>query len=157
MRGEEAQGKCPDIILARVPCLRGKADTSRYVCTKAKSIKFTKHDITDYDNFNLVKTFTLLHLYCKYIFFKLRYRSAGREVIEVLKKNCNIVERASVDEAYLDITQIVDDKLSREEIDWKEMFNQLNTTFIVGHSEINSNDEGLLHFFIFCFLDFFYC
>lgn len=29
MRGEEAKEKCPEIILARVPCLRGKADTSR--------------------------------------------------------------------------------------------------------------------------------
>lgn len=66
-----------------------------------------------------------------------------------MKKNCNIVERASVDEAYLDITQIVDDKLSKEEIDWEEMLGQLNTTFIVGHSEINSNNEGMLIFYFF--------
>lgn len=29
MRGKEAKEKCPDIILVSVPCLRGKADTSR--------------------------------------------------------------------------------------------------------------------------------
>jgi len=31
MRGKEAKEKCPDIILASVPCLRGKADTSRLI------------------------------------------------------------------------------------------------------------------------------
>lgn len=30
MRGEEAKEKCPDLVLASVPCLRGKADTSRF-------------------------------------------------------------------------------------------------------------------------------
>lgn len=29
MRGKEAKEKCPDIVLVSVPCLRGKADTSR--------------------------------------------------------------------------------------------------------------------------------
>jgi len=29
MRGKEAKEKCPDIVLVTVPCLRGKADTSR--------------------------------------------------------------------------------------------------------------------------------
>jgi hypothetical protein len=29
MRGEEAKLKCPDLLLASVPCLRGKADTSK--------------------------------------------------------------------------------------------------------------------------------
>lgn len=29
MRGREAKEKCPDIVLVSVPCLRGKADTSR--------------------------------------------------------------------------------------------------------------------------------
>ena len=30
MRGDEAQEKCPDIVLARVPEARGKADLTRY-------------------------------------------------------------------------------------------------------------------------------
>ena len=33
-----------------------------------------------------------------------RYRDAGAEVITVLARHCSMVERASVDEAYLDIT-----------------------------------------------------
>lgn len=36
MRGEEAKEKCPDLILVSVPCLRGKADISRYI----KNYKF---------------------------------------------------------------------------------------------------------------------
>jgi len=41
-----------------------------------------------------------------------KYRKAGREVIEVLLSfNC-VVERASIDEAYLDITQLVNDRIS---------------------------------------------
>ncbi|XP_014211757.1 DNA polymerase eta [Copidosoma floridanum] len=98
MRSEEAKEKCPEIILATVPPLRGKADTSRY-------------------------------------------RSAGREVIDVLKKHCSIVERASVDEAYLDITQIVDEKLAKENIESSDLFTELSTTYIVGHSEVGVNNE----------------
>ncbi|NP_001127801.1 DNA-directed DNA polymerase eta [Nasonia vitripennis] len=70
-----------------------------------------------------------------------RYRSAGREVIDVLKKYCNIVERASVDEAYLDITQIVDDKLSKEIIDSDSISKQLENSYIVGFSESDINNE----------------
>ncbi|RLU16232.1 hypothetical protein DMN91_011992 [Ooceraea biroi] len=98
MRGKEAKEKCPDIVLASVPCLRGKADTSRY-------------------------------------------RKAGRQVIEVLRKHCNMVERASVDEAYLDLTDIVDEKLAANEISSKEMMSYLANTYVVGYSEVDKNDE----------------
>ena len=64
MRGDEAKEKCPDIILARVPELRGKADLTRY-------------------------------------------RDAGAEVFSVLQEFGDVCERASVDEAYLDLTQQV--------------------------------------------------
>ena len=64
MRGDEAKEKCPNIILARVPELRGKADLTRY-------------------------------------------RDAGSEVIGVLQTFTNVCERASVDEAYLDLTDRV--------------------------------------------------
>lgn len=77
-----------------------------------------------------------------------RYRSAGREVIEVLKKNCSIVERASVDEAYLDLTQMVDDKLSKELFDSEDVLLNLKNTFVVGHSESGINDEGSFSFII---------
>lgn len=98
MRGKEAKEKCPDIVLVSVPCLRGKADTSRY-------------------------------------------RKAGRSVIEVIKKHCNVIERASVDEAYLDITDIVDKRLTTINITPKELISSLANTYIVGYSEINKNDE----------------
>ncbi|XP_015432097.1 PREDICTED: DNA polymerase eta [Dufourea novaeangliae] len=98
MRGEEAKEKCPDLILASVPCLRGKSDTSRY-------------------------------------------RSAGRDVIDVLRKHCNIIERASVDEAYLDITDIVDKRMSTNSITTEDLITHLCNTFVVGYSEIGKNDE----------------
>ncbi|XP_029666889.1 DNA polymerase eta [Formica exsecta] len=98
MRGKEAKEKCPNIVLVSVPCLRGKADTSRY-------------------------------------------RKAGREVIEVIKKHCNVIERASVDEAYLDITDIVDKRFTTTNVSPKELISSLANTYIVGYSEINKNDE----------------
>ncbi|XP_076394066.1 DNA polymerase eta [Megachile rotundata] len=98
MRGEEAKQKCADLILASVPCTRGKADTSRY-------------------------------------------RSAGRDVLNVIKKHCNIIERASVDEAYLDITDIVAKRMSTSFLSQEYLVTQLSNTFIVGYSEIGKNDE----------------
>ncbi|XP_076236904.1 DNA polymerase eta isoform X2 [Calliopsis andreniformis] len=98
MRGEEAKEKCPDLLLASVPCLRGKADTSRY-------------------------------------------RSAGREVINVMKEHCNVIERASVDEAYLDITDIVEKRIAESFISPEQLVAQLSNTFVIGHSEVGKNDE----------------
>ncbi|KAG5341863.1 POLH polymerase, partial [Acromyrmex heyeri] len=98
MRGKEAKEKCPDIVLVSVPCLRGKADTSRY-------------------------------------------RKAGREVIQVIKMHCNVIERASVDEAYLDITDIVDKRLAASKVSPKQLISFLANTYVVGYSEINKNDE----------------
>ncbi|EGI69916.1 DNA polymerase eta [Acromyrmex echinatior] len=98
MRGKEAKEKCPDIVLVSVPCLRGKADTSRY-------------------------------------------RKAGREVIQVIKKHCNVIERASVDEAYLDITDIVDKRLAASKVSPKQLISFLANTYVVGYSEINKNNE----------------
>lgn len=98
MRGEEAKQKCSDLVLASVPCTRGKADTSRY-------------------------------------------RSAGRQVLDVIKKHCNIIERASVDEAYLDITDIVAERMSTSSLSQEYLVKQLSNTFVVGYSEIGKNDE----------------
>ncbi|XP_043252825.1 DNApol-eta isoform X1 [Colletes gigas] len=99
MRGEEAKEKCQDLILASVPCLRGKADTSRY-------------------------------------------RSAGREVIEVIRKHCNVVERASVDEAYMDLTDTINKRmLTNSTISTEHLITQLSNTFVVGYSEVGKNNE----------------
>lgn len=71
-----------------------------------------------------------------------RYRSAGREVINVIKKHCNIIERASVDEAYLDITDLVCKRMSTYSISLNHLVTQLSNTFVVGYSEVGKNDEG---------------
>ena len=44
-----------------------------------------------------------------------KYRKAGREVIEVLLDSGATVERASIDEAYLDLTKLVEARLARGE------------------------------------------
>ena len=43
-----------------------------------------------------------------------KYRRAGREVIEVLLASGAVVERASIDEAYLDLTKLVEARLNTE-------------------------------------------
>jgi nucleotidyltransferase/DNA polymerase involved in DNA repair len=53
-----------------------------------------------------------------------------------------VIERASVDEAYLDITDIVDKKFSTNEMSSKEIISSLANTYIVGYSEIGKNDES---------------
>lgn len=71
-----------------------------------------------------------------------RYRKAGHKVIEVIKKHCNVIERASIDEAYLDITDVIDKRLATSKMSPKELMLLLANTYIVGYSEINKNDEG---------------
>lgn len=101
MRGDEAKKHCPEIVLARVPSVREKADLTKY-------------------------------------------RDAGKEVAVVLQKNTTLLERASVDEAYLDITDRVEDRLkmvnSREFLLTPET---LQNTFAVGH-ELLTNFVNLL-------------
>ena len=45
-----------------------------------------------------------------------KYRKAGREVIEVLLDTGAVVERASIDEAYLDLSMLVDRRLREGEV-----------------------------------------
>ncbi|KAK0173565.1 hypothetical protein PV328_006741 [Microctonus aethiopoides] len=71
-----------------------------------------------------------------------RYRNAGKQVIEVLAKYCNVVERASVDEAYLDITDLVESKLEKMSYaSLDEIKKGLSSSFVVGHCDNDSNDE----------------
>lgn len=71
-----------------------------------------------------------------------RYRKAGREVIQAIKKHCNVIERASVDEAYLDITDITDKRLAASKVSSKELISSLANTYVVGYTEVSRNDEG---------------
>ncbi|XP_044727872.1 DNApol-eta [Chrysoperla carnea] len=87
MRGDEAQKKCPDIVLCSVPCVRGKADISRY-------------------------------------------REAGKEVAAVLEKYSDILQRASIDEAYLDITESVNKRI--QEFQNELTVDDIPSTYIYG-------------------------
>lgn len=64
-----------------------------------------------------------------------RYRNAGKEVAEVLQTFTNLLERASVDEAYLDITEEVKKRLEQglEQVKIEKLAN----TFIVGSDTQN--------------------
>lgn len=68
-----------------------------------------------------------------------KYRLAGQEVIQVLKNHCEIVERASVDEAYLDITKLVEARIESSHSS-KDLKTSLINTFVVGYCD-PSNDE----------------
>ena len=53
-----------------------------------------------------------------------KYRRAGREVIEVLLASGAVVERASIDEAYLDLTKVVENRLKvRERVEGSQVAN----------------------------------
>ncbi|PSN56696.1 hypothetical protein C0J52_00039 [Blattella germanica] len=70
-----------------------------------------------------------------------KYRNAGREVVDVLCQFSDCIQRASVDEAYIDITRTVEERM-------KELPRivpaQLPNTFVVGYGD-SSNDEATSH------------
>ncbi|CAG5100987.1 Similar to DNApol-eta: DNApol-eta (Drosophila melanogaster) [Cotesia congregata] len=70
-----------------------------------------------------------------------KYRAAGQEVIDVLKDHCPVIERASVDEAYLDITSLVEDKIDSITCSSKEVISKLNNTFVVGYCGDDNDEE----------------
>lgn len=59
-----------------------------------------------------------------------RYRDAGKRVADVLVTFTPLLQRASVDEAYLDITEMVEKRIERG-IDELTLDN-LSNTFVVG-------------------------
>lgn len=50
------------------------------------------------------------------------------------------VQRASVDEAYIDLTEAVEQRITGLH---QVQSSQLSTTFVVGFTDVDSNDEGL--------------
>lgn len=62
-----------------------------------------------------------------------RYRDASREVIAVLNEFSPCVEKASIDEAYLDLTEVIEKRSQRVRP------NDLQNTFVVGYPD----EEGL--------------
>lgn len=70
-----------------------------------------------------------------------RYREAGAEVIEVLSQFSKCVERASIDEAYIDLTDEVNKRLTHIT---QVTPDQLPNTHISGYDvETQSSDEGM--------------
>jgi len=69
-----------------------------------------------------------------------KYRDAGREVLRVFCQFSDCVQRASVDEAYIDVTEAVEQRISSL---CRVQPSQLATTFVVGFTDTNSNDEEI--------------
>ena len=69
-----------------------------------------------------------------------KYRDASLKIFEIISKHCESVEKASIDEAYLDLTGVVTNRLNQiKNIDIKD----LKTSFVVGSYSMNSNSNGL--------------
>ncbi|KAL5009243.1 hypothetical protein ScPMuIL_014824 [Solemya velum] len=67
-----------------------------------------------------------------------KYREAGAEVIAVLSKFSQCVERASIDEAYIDLTEEVATRMKtspQREVD----IGKLANTFIIGHDDVKDD------------------
>lgn len=60
-------------------------------------------------------------------------------MVRVFCQFSGCVQRASVDEAYIDVTEAVEQRISS--LCWVQP-SQLATTFVVGFTDTNSNDEG---------------
>ena len=87
--------------------------------------------------------------------YLLRFREAGAEVIEVLSRFSKCIERASVDEAYIDLTSEVDRRMA--DMDPHSITTKhLQNTFVVA-DEFNrdSTDNGLVFLILYIALDIF--
>ncbi|XP_074803182.1 DNA polymerase eta isoform X2 [Natator depressus] len=93
MRADEAQKRCPQLVLARVPEAYGKADLSRY-------------------------------------------REASVEVMKVMSRFA-VIERASIDEAYMDLTSAVQERLKKMQ-GRPILAERLPTTYIQGLPNVST-------------------
>ncbi|XP_025200444.1 DNA polymerase eta-like [Melanaphis sacchari] len=70
-----------------------------------------------------------------------KYRTASQKVFEVLSEFSSCVQRASIDEAYVDLTSVVNDYISTNHNIITE--NDLTNTFVEGYSGHNSEDKSV--------------
>ena len=119
MRGEDAKSVCPEFQTFYVNQKRGKAD------------------LTKYRNASL-KIFEVISKYSKNLYFVM----FSKQVAILLIKNFShidcIVEKASIDEAYLDLTDLVLDRIRNKTVDKVEV-NQLTDSFAVGSFMLDNN------------------
>ncbi|KAL1123866.1 hypothetical protein AAG570_001636 [Ranatra chinensis] len=73
-----------------------------------------------------------------HLYITLTYRDASREVVAVFCTFSDCVERASIDEAYIDLTSAVEQRLKQLQ---RVQPSQLANSFVVGYSQQNSNEE----------------
>ncbi|CAH1732942.1 unnamed protein product [Aphis gossypii] len=70
-----------------------------------------------------------------------KYRTASQKVFEVLSEFSSCVQRASIDEAYVDLTSVVNHHISTNHNIITE--NDLSNTFVEGYSDYNSEDKSV--------------
>jgi DNA polymerase eta len=93
--------------------------------------------------------FVLINIFYEVLNNFFRYRDAGKEVMKVMCEFSECVERASIDEAYLDLTKVVDDRLKQfveSGVSFKEYFNssKFSSTFVCGYEPSSSGLETWL-------------
>lgn len=54
-----------------------------------------------------------------------RYRQASAKVLNIFRRYSKLCERASIDEAYLDVSEQVEEMLQKDSIDWEAEFHRL--------------------------------
>jgi DNA polymerase eta len=69
-----------------------------------------------------------------------KYRDASLKIFDVITSHCEFVEKASIDEAYLDLTEKVTERIRNNQTKNVDV-NDLNDSFVVGSYTIN-NDQG---------------
>jgi DNA polymerase eta len=75
-----------------------------------------------------------------------RYRRASEKIMSIIERFCPLCERASIDEAYIDITELVDSKMknnSIKNIEISSSIDQLTTIDGSSLSQFNSYDNRL--------------
>lgn len=72
-----------------------------------------------------------------------RYRQASRKIFEILSSHCSIVEKASIDEAYLDLTAEVHKRLQQNIENDNYLQSELFPgSFVVGSYALKNDDSN---------------
>lgn len=83
-------------------------------------------------------------IFCHFLFLFFRYRDAGKEVIKVLCEFSDCVERASIDEAYIELTQTVEDRIKKKN-GTHIATDMLKSSWVVGYDKTEDGDQqGML-------------
>ena len=68
-----------------------------------------------------------------------KYRDASMLIFEIISKHCDSVEKASIDEAYLDLTDLVMNRLKSGHLKSVQP-SDLSTSFVVGSYSIDKTN-----------------